>query len=694
MSGSSSADFLFELGTEELPPRALRELEQALCREVVERFDAAGLTHGAAHSYAAPRRLAVLVRALASQQSEQHVRRRGPPVSAAFDPSGAPTRAALAFAESCGSSVAELGRIREGKGEFLLYEARQPGAASTELIPDIIRAALDALPIAKRMRWGSSDAQFVRPVHWLLLRHGEAVIPARILDTDAAGTSRGHRFLAPRELSIKAPADYADTLQQQGYVIADFATRRQQIEKQVAACAAECGGIAIVSDALLDEVTALVEWPVAMVGKFEARFLELPREVLLSTLQDHQRYFAIEDPAGKLLPWFITISNIPSRDPAQVRAGNERVVRPRLSDAAFFWQQDRRQPLAASRPALDQVTYQAKLGSIGARTERVAALADVVAVAIGADRAFVARAAQLAKCDLVSSIVGEFPELQGIMGAYYASADGEAAEVASAIREHYLPRGAGDQIPQSRGGMALALADRLDTLAGIFAIGQKPSGTRDPFGLRRAAIGLLRIAEQAALDIDLPQLVAEAVAAQPVAMPAAVAEVLSFISERQRAACLERSSEGFTTEMFDAVQASGPRSPHDFMARLAALRDFLVRPEAAALAAANKRSANILKKAPPPANARLDKALLRLEAERTLADGLAALREPVHSRIEQRDYAGALALLAELRPLVDSFFEGVMVNDADPDLRRNRLALLTELRALFTGVADLSFLPG
>src|SRR6185295_16414756 len=441
----------------------------------------------------------------------QSVKLKGPPVNAAFK-DGVPTAAAIKFAEKCGVEVGALTRVAEGKGEFLFYSGSKPGLATAGLLPGIVQKSLDALPIPKRMRWGASAAEFVRPVHWLVMLFGGETVAARILDNDASNASRGHRFMAPGDLILAKPADYETTLREQGKVIADFAARRAQIKGQVAQVGRELGGNALLDDALLDEVTALVEWPSALAGAFEARFLDLPREVLISTLQQHQRYFPVEGADGKLLAHFITVSNIESREPAKVRAGNERVVRPRLSDAAFFYALDRKRPLSAKLGALDAVTFQAKLGSIGDKVRRVATLAGEIALLIDADRAKAERAAQLAKCDLLSSMVGEFPELQGIMGRYYATADGEPAEIAAAIDEHYLPRAAGGELPTTGAGIAVALADKLDTLAGIFAIGQKPTGTKDPFGLRRAAIGTLRILIEKKLDLDLRALVARAVA--------------------------------------------------------------------------------------------------------------------------------------------------------------------------------------
>jgi len=684
-------DFLFELGTEELPPLALPELERALAESLRSALAAAGIAHGELVSYAAPRRLAVLIRSLATRQGEQRIKRRGPPVSAAFDKQGQPTRAATAFADSCGVSLETLGRIHEGKGEFLYFEATQPGAETASLLPSMVQAALDALPIPKRMRWGASEAQFVRPVHWVVLRLGAAVLPARILDTDSGGRSRGHRFHAPGWLDIDAPARYADILREQGHVIASFAERRDMIRHQVTTSAAAQGGTAVLDESLLDEVTALVEWPVAVVGRFDERFLALPREVLLSTLQEHQRYFAIEGADGALTPFFITISNIDSREPVRVREGNERVVRPRLSDAAFFQQQDRRAPLAAWRDDLDKVTFQAKLGSIGDKVRRVQALAAHIAPALGGDATHAERAALLCKCDLLSAMVGEFPELQGIMGAYYALADGENPEVAAAVREHYQPRGAGDALPGTLTGAAVALADKLDTLAGIFAIGQKPSGTKDPFALRRAAIGVLRIILESRFDLDLGELVAQAVKLQPVQQAGCAEEVLSYILERLRAHYQEA---GVASEIFDAVLATGSRRPLDFDARVNAVAAFRSLPEAESLAAANKRIANILKKSAAETAASVDVSLLQVDAERALHAALEGVSAGVEADLGSRRYNAALTTLAGLRPAIDAFFNDVMVNDPDPALRANRLALVGRVRELFSGVADLSRLPG
>jgi len=692
-------DFLVELGTEELPPKALLELSQAFVTALAAGFAQAGLAHAEMRPFATPRRLAVWVKRLAARQPEQHLKRRGPPLSAAFDATGAATRAALAFAQSCGTSVEMLQRLDEAKGAFLFYSGSKAGIDAVTLLPGIVQAALDALPIPKRMRWGAGSAEFVRPVHWLVMLYGKDTVPATLLENAAGNLTQGHRFMAPRPIRITSPGSYARVLRERGYVLADFAERREKIRELATTLAAALGGRAILDAALLDEVTALVEWPVAIAGRFDTRFLELPREVLISTLQDHQRYFPLQDAAGVLMPCFITMSNIESREPDKVRAGNERVVRPRLADAAFFWEQDRKHSLAAFCAALDTVTFHAKLGSIGQKTRRVRTLAGEIAAQIHGERAAAERAAELCKCDLLSAMVGEFPELQGIMGGYYALLDEEPQQVAAAIREHYLPRSAGDQLPLTDAGGALAIADKLDSLAGIFAIGQKPSGTRDPYGLRRAAIGVLRILIERQLELDLRGLIERAVALQPVTAARTADEVYDYMLERLRAYYLEGAGAALiraaiSTEMFDAVLATQPRSPLDFAQRLQALAAFLELPEAASLTAANKRIANILRKAQGAPHGEVDVEALQAPAEVRLFDAMRALSKAVAVATAQREYTAALGHLAQLRAVVDSFFDQVMVMDPDEKLRANRLALLAELRGLFAGVADLSRLPG
>ena len=701
----SARDFLFEIGTEELPPLILPNLEHALADGIRTRLVEAGLSFGALHSFATPRRLAVLVASLSEQQAEQEIRRRGPPMSAAFDQSGQATRAGTAFALSCGVPVASLQQVREGKGEFLYFVGRKAGALTVSLLPAIVQSALACLPVPKRMRWGSGDAEFVRPVHWLLMLYGTQIVPACLLGVNAGRDTRGHRFHAPDPMPIPSPSDYVELLRAPGMVIAQFAERRERVRTAVAATAAELAvesgqpagsWRALIGDELLDEVTALVEWPVAVAGRFDDRFLTLPREVLISTLQQHQRYFPIEDAPGHLVPWFITVSNIESRDPQRVREGNERVVRPRLSDAAFFYSQDRRQPLSALRGGLDAVTFQAKLGSLGDKSRRICTLAEDIAKLIGGVPKLAREAAELCKCDLLSSMVGEFPDLQGVIGSYYAAADGLPAEVAAAIREHYLPRHAGDGLPETRAGIAIALADRLDTLCGIFAIGQKPTGTKDPFGLRRAAIGVLRIVLEHRLDFDLPALLDTAAALQPVASAGTASEVYAYILERMRSHLVESPGGGLiiSTEMFDAVIAARPISLLDVELRLRALAAFLKLPEAASLTAANKRISNILRKSAEPVPGMVDPHKFVSPEEKALGHALTAHRDHILSAIAVRDYAGAFNELASLRSQIDAFFDDVMVNDPNPALRANRLALLGQLHGLFAGIADLSSLPG
>ncbi|HEY3786741.1 MAG TPA: glycine--tRNA ligase subunit beta [Steroidobacteraceae bacterium] len=725
MSGERR-DFIVEVGTEELPPLALRALERAFAEGMRSGLGKAGLAHGEVRSFATPRRLAVLVKRLTAHQPDQVIKRRGPPVSAAFDSAGNPTRAALAFAENCGVGLDELQRIDEGKGTFVFYHGTRSGAAVTDLLPQIVQSALDSLPIPRRMRWGSGSAEFVRPVHWLLMLYGQDIVAATLLERAAGAHTRGHRFHAPKPIRVSSPSAYERILSERGHVLADFEARRERIREGVTAIATVLGGRALLDPQLLEEVTALVEWPVPLAGRFEERFLRLPREVLISTLQDHQRYFPVEDERGHLLAGFIAVSNIESRDPAKVREGNERVVRPRLADAAFFWEQDRKVPLAARQEALNAMTFQAKLGSLGDKTRRLRALAAQIAPASGASAAITERAAELCKCDLLSAMVGEFPELQGIMGTYYALADGEPAEAAVAIREHYLPRGAGDSLPETHAGVALAIADKLDTLAGIFEISERPSGTKDPFGLRRAALGVLRIVIEKRLDLDLRPLIAMALqgvrediarirgASAPAPVPSApgaepganpadmtAAQIYDFMMERLRAYYLERvtasgpgTSATLSSEMFDAVLATRPGSPLDFDARLTALGAFLELPEAGSLAAANKRIANILRKAGERPQSEVDVEWLREAAEVRLFDAMQSLRDSVSTAVARREYASALGRLAQLRPPVDAFFEQVLVMDQDPKLRANRLTMLAQLHGLFVGIADLSRLPG
>jgi glycyl-tRNA synthetase beta chain len=686
----SAQDLLFELRCEELPPRTLLSLSAALTEGFIKGLDAAGIPHGNAHSFATPRRLAVWIEKLADHQPDRQVERRGPPLASAFDAQGAPTQAATAFAKSCGVAVADLSKLTTDKGAWLQYRGTERGAATATLLKDILTQAIAGLPIAKRMRWGTRDAEFVRPVHSVVLLYGDAVVPVDVLGLASGRVTSGHRFMSPKPLSLKSAKGYAAKLRR-AKVIADFSERRDMIRAGVAAAAKQAGGEALIEDALLDEVTALVEWPVPLAGQFEQRFLALPREVVIATVQDHQRYFAVQDAAGKLTGWFITVSNIESRDPSKVREGNERVVRPRLSDAAFFWEQDRKVPLRVHAERLAGVTFQAKLGSYADKTARVVKLAQLIGERIGAGPG-VRLAAELSKADLMTAMVGEFPELQGTMGRYYAQSEGLPREVGVAIEEHYRPRFAGDALPTEKIGQALALADKIDTLAGIFAIEQRPTGTKDPFGLRRAALGVLRILLELRLDLDLSEVLDASAAAQPVQRAGTAREVYDFVAERLRGMLLEQ--QGTTPEMLDAVLAIRPRSPLDAVQRLEALKEFLLLPDAAVLAAINKRISNILKKTQAGNDWAIDPQALTEDAERGLHHAITALRGPVLDATAQRRYAASLQALVELRAPVNEFFDRVMVMDEDAAKRNNRLALLRDAQILLGGVADLSRLPG
>ncbi len=696
----ATADFLVEIGTEELPPKALRDLELAFAAGVAEGIRAAGLGGGEARSFASPRRLAIRVPAVVLEQSTQRVEKRGPPLKVAFDAAGQPTRAAQAFAEGCGIAVESLERLETSAGAWLVYRSDVAGKRAADVLPGIVNAALAALPIPRRMRWGNRETEFVRPVHWVVMLLGSDLVPGEVLGLPSGRTTRGHRFLAGGELTLATAAEYESVLEKQGRVTADFATRRAQVLDQATAAGHALGGDAIIEPAVLDEVTALVECPVAVTGQFDEAYLALPEEVLMATLQGHQRYFPVRGKDGKLLARFITLANLPSRDPEQVRLGNERVVKPRLADAAFFWEQDLRKPLPVREPALADIVFQKGLGTLRDKSARIAALGGKLAPRLGADAAVVARAALLAKADLTTDLVKEFPELQGRMGYYYAARGGEPDAVAVAIEEQYLPRHAGDRLAATPAGRCLALADRLDTLAGVFALGKRPSGNKDPFGLRRAALGMVRTLIEAELDVSLPDLLAAAVAAQPVKVADAAAlsgDLYDFIMDRLRAWYLDGQAPGFAAgavnaDMFDAVRERSPASPLDFHARLKAVKSFTGMAEAQSLAIANKRIANILKGAKDAIPERVDPALFEFAEERRLHEAVDALGKGHAAGLQARAYGDVLKALAALREPVDAFFNAVMVMAEDGGKRRNRLALLQQLRRLFLDVADLSCL--
>lgn len=686
----SGADLLIEIGTEELPPTALAGLMTAFAEGLGTAIDEADLKHGKIRPYASPRRLAVIVEDLEHQQADRAVTRRGPPVTVAFDQDGKPLPAATAFAKKCGVEVDALGREHTNKGEWLCFETVDRGQPATALIPGFVERALTDLPIPKPMRWGEGEIEFVRPVHWVVLLHGERIVDASVLGVVAGNLTRGHRFLGRNRIEIAHPGEYLDKLKTEGRVIADPVRRRRMIREGVEAIAAETQGVVAGSESLYDEVAALVEWPVPMLGSFDARYLELPREAVISTLTGHQRYFPIADADGTLKPLFVTVANIESRNPDVVRDGNERVIRPRLADAAFFWDKDRKHSLASRLGQLKDVVYQRGLGSLHDKSARTANLAAVIATTLGLGPD-AERAAILSKCDLLTGMVGEFPELQGTMGGYYARADGEPDAVAAAIGEHYRPRFAGDTLPATDDGRVLALADRLDTLAGAFALGKKPSGNRDPFGLRRAALGIVRILVECGLDLDLRQALAAAVAEQPTDgadVDGVADELYDYVTDRLRHYFLEREPT-LDTETFDAVIARAPASLVDFEQRLKAVQAFIDLDEAQSLATANKRIANILRQADGELTAVQTKRF-EDDAERALHVALATATGTVAPLLAERRYTEALCALAALREPVDRFFDDVMVMADDAELRANRLALLAELRALFLDVADIS----
>lgn len=683
---------LLELGTEELPPASLQVLASAMHDSLIEKLDSNRIGHGKSRWLASPRRLAVLIEAVEPEQPESTSEKLGPAVAAAFKDDGTPTPAAAGFARGCGVDVSELARVQTDKGERLAFRQTIPGQPIEALVPGFLTEALATLPIAKRMRWGARRSEFVRPVQWLVMMYGDEVIDGEVMDLRSDRITRGHRVHGEAHISLATADEYESVLESRGWVISDFARRRDIIEQQVKEQAAAVGGTAVIDPDLLDEVTSLVEWPRALTGRFETRFLEVPAEALISSMKQHQKYFHLLDSNGQLMPNFITVANIESTDPAQVIAGNERVIRPRLADAAFFYEQDLQSSLEARRERLRSIVFQSELGTIWDKTERVAALADNIGTMIGADSAQCRRAGELCKSDLVSEMVLEFDDLQGTAGSYYARHDGEAEDVAAAMVEQYMPRQAGDALPQSLVGIAVALADRIDTLTGIFGIGQPPSGSRDPFALRRAALGVLRICVEKKLDLDLRPLIGVAAAAFTGLKNAAtvVDEVCDYAIERFRAWVAD---EGISTESFLAVQARGITHPLDFYRRVQAVHAFASLGEASALAAANKRVANILSKQGSGLSLDdIDTALLAEPAEQALADAITAARSSVQPLLDQGDYEAALKALASLREPVDTFFDQVMVNADDEALRRNRFALLNALRALFLDVADISAL--
>lgn len=688
----SKRDLLIEIGTEELPPKALANLSAALELSLTEQLRALQLSFGTVQRFASPRRLAVLVEALDEAQQDQVKTRLGPAVQAAFDDTGAPTPAALGFAKSCGVDVDQLSRIEKDGVEKLSFSINEKGRTAQALVPTLIETALNRLPIPKRMRWGASRIEFVRPLHWAVVLFGEETIETDILGVRSGHCTRGHRFHNNQDLPLVQPSDYESVLKEQGRVIASFDKRRDLIREQVEQQARMHEAVAIIDEALLDEVTSLVEFPVALTGSFDEAFLAVPQEALILAMKSHQKCFHLADVEGRLLPKFVAISNLESKDPQQVITGNERVIRPRLADAQFFFDTDREKPLITRKDSLGSLVFQDRLGTVLDKCERVSQLSRQIAEQVSADPAHCMRAAELSKCDLLTSMVGEFADLQGLMGSYYAANDGEEPEVAQAIHEQYQPRFAGDDLPASETGAILAVADKLDTMVGLFGIGQPPTGSKDPFALRRSAIGILRILVEKPLELDLKWLIKASVESFPDDLLLADTgdKVFEFILERFRAWYLD---EGISSEEFQSVFALRPSRPLDFHRRIQAVHTFAQMPEAQSLAAANKRVANILSKqdsaAVPPA---LSESLLQESAEKALYAAIIDKESEVAPYVKQGDYQKGLTLLAELKPTIDGFFDEVLVMAEDEAVRDNRLALLAKLQALFLNLADISHL--
>ena len=686
----TTQNFLVEIGTEELPPKALKTLATSFADNVEVELNQAGLSFDKIEWFASPRRLAVKVLNLATQQPSKEIEKRGPAVSAAFDAEGKPTKAAEGWARGCGITVEQAERIATDKGEWLVHRAKIEGQPTKNLLNDIVANALAKLPIPKPMRWADKTVQFIRPVHTVTMLLGDELIEGEILGVASARTIRGHRFLGEKEFEIQHADQYPQLLREKGSVVADFNERKAEILAKSQAKATALGGVADIEESLLEEVTSLVEYPNVLAAKFEERFLAVPAEALVYTMKGDQKYFPIYDKEGKLLPHFIFVSNINPEDPTAIIEGNEKVVRPRLTDAEFFFKTDLKQKLVDRLPRLETVLFQQQLGTLKDKTDRIEQLAGEIAKQIGADEAKAKRAGLLSKCDLMTNMVFEFTDTQGVMGMHYARHDGEDEEVAVALNEQYMPRFAGDELPKSLVASAVALADKFDTLTGIFGIGQAPKGSADPFALRRAALGALRIIVEKNLPLDLEDLVKKSTAlfGDKLTNQNVVADVVDFMLGRFRA---WYQDEGIAVDVIQAVLARRPTRPADFDARVRAVSHFRTLDSAEALAAANKRVANILAKAEGDIGA-IDVALCVEPAEQVLAQSVLSLAKEVQPLIAQGEYTAVLDKLAGLRQPIDNFFDNVMVNAEDAKLRQNRLAILNTLQGLFLQVADISLL--
>ena len=683
-------EFLIELGTEELPPKQLRTLAEAFAANFEAELKAEDLAHEGIKWFATPRRLALKVANLAEGQADKVVEKRGPAIAVAFDADGKPTKAAEGWARGNGITVEQADRLKTDQGEWLLYKQEVKGQEAKAVVVELAAKALANLPIAKPMRWGDKETQFIRPVKTLTILFGDELIEGEILGVSSARTIRGHRFMGEAEFTIDSASQYPAILEERGKVIADYDARKATIIADAQKAAQQVGGVADLEDDLVEEVTSLVEWPVVLTAKFEEKFLKVPSEALVYTMKGDQKYFPVYDADKKLLPNFIFVSNIESKEPRHVIEGNEKVVRPRLADAEFFFNTDLKSKLVDRLPQLETAIFQQKLGTIKDKTDRITELAGYIAEQIGADVEKSKRAGLLAKCDLMTSMVFEFTDTQGVMGMHYARHDGEAEEVAVALNEQYMPRFAGDSLPTNGVSAAVAMADKLDTIVGIFGIGQAPKGS-DPFALRRASLGVLRIIVEYGYNLDLVDLVAKAKSlfGDRLTNESVEQDVIEFMLGRFRA---WYQDEGFSVDIIQAVLARRPTKPADFDQRVKAVSHFRELDAAESLAAANKRVGNILAKFEGELPAEIELSLLQEDAEKALAENVEVLTEALEPAFATGNYQQALSQLAALREPVDAFFDNVMVMADDEALKKNRLTLLNNLRNLFLQIADISLL--
>lgn len=687
-------DFLFELGCEELPPKALTKLGKALLNNVAESFDKLGLRYQQCEWFGTPRRLTVRFNQLDITQANKQVEKLGPAVAAAFDQEGKAKPAALGFAKSNGVGIEDLQRKKTDKGERLAYIANVQGKNTVDLLQEVFQKSISQLPVPKAMRWGDTDYQFSRPVHWITAILGEKVVKLELFGVTASNVTFGHRFHSPAPIELTKPSEYEQKLNK-AFVTVCFQERKALIRIQIEAIAKDINAQAVVSEALLEEVAALVEWPIALLGNFEKEFLDVPSEALVSSMAEHQKYFHLLDKDGKLLPHFITVSNIESKNPQSVIDGNEKVIRPRLADAKFFYDSDRKNTLDSYIERLKKVVFQTKLGTIYDKTQRIKIIAKEIAEELEVDQSLVIRAAEICKCDLMTDMVGEFSDLQGIMGRYYANKDNEPSDVAAAMDEIYMPRFAGDKLPLTTTGTILALADRLDSLVGIFGIGQLPTGAKDPFALRRAALGALRIITENRLPLDLNFLIETALKAHSSIKSVDAfaentqAELIKFFSARSTALYQEQ---GISLPVIKSVQSLNITQPTDFLDRVTAVNLFSLKAESSDLAEANKRVKNILEKSDfDPEIISVDSSIFENE-EKALYDTIESMKDLVNTKVANAEYGQALEKLASLKDVVNQFFDKVMINVDDQKVRNNRLALISHLRKLFIGIADISLL--